>query len=169
MRAGQVPVRRPWLDIKNLKGMGMRRWMMAGLVAMVPSVAFATDPTGLYEVQGNLPSTHESIERGGEYQGTVSVIPNKDVFDLEWDLVIDGEPVQRKGVALPIGDTIAGTFATSEGTPVSIALLMRPDGAYTGRWAAVGGTRLGFEFWKYIGPKTMEEAEKAAGTAGAEK
>ncbi|WP_439815958.1 hypothetical protein [Zavarzinia sp. CC-PAN008] len=124
----------------------MRRLAFATLLSLglaaatFAGPAFAAHPMeGTFAVQGANPGA-----TGEPYGGTVTVKFSGEVFDITWTMG-DGTVT---GTGIPLGDTLGVAFKSPDGKELGVMmLLLKPDGNLTGKWATVGGARLGDEDW----------------------
>jgi hypothetical protein len=99
------------------------------------TVAFAADPVGTYEVQGNNPG-------GTAYEGTVTVTKTGDTYHVVWE--VGG--TKYTGTAIGNKDFLAITYRSGDYT--GLALYGQDGGNWKGVWTYAEGTAMGAEAWK---------------------
>jgi len=114
--------------------------VIAGLAAAAvifgTSAAYAADPAGEYEVEGNNPGG------GGSYSGTVTVRKTGETYSVIW--TIGG--TKYVGTGIGNKDFIAVSYRAGNNT--GLAMYGEDGGNWTGIWTYAGGKQLGAEHWK---------------------
>ena len=92
--------------------------------------------SGIYSVSGMNPGV-------GAYAGTLTIVPNGDVYHVEW---VVGN-VRYDGIGVALGDTLSVAYTAGDRTWMGIvAYRQDAKGSLDGRWAVYGGpTKLGTE------------------------
>jgi hypothetical protein len=110
--------------------------LTAAAIVFGASSAFAADPAGEYEVEGNNPGG------GGSYSGTVTVRKTGDTYSVIWN--IGG--TKYVGTGIGNKDFIAVSYRSGNNT--GLALYGEDGGNWTGIWTYAGGKQVGAEHWK---------------------
>ncbi len=96
--------------------------------------AFAADPVGSYDVQGNNPD-------GSKYAGTVTVTQTGQTYRVVWKI----GSTRYTGTAIGDKDFLAVSYQS--GNQSGLALYGADGDDWKGIWTYSGGTSIGAEVW----------------------
>jgi len=96
--------------------------------------AFAADPVGSYDVQGNNPD-------GSKYAGTVTVTQTGQTYRVVWKI----GSTRYTGTAIGDKDFLAVSYQS--GNQSGLALYGADGDDWKGIWTYSGGTSMGAEVW----------------------
>ena len=112
----------------------MRALFVAAALLWSVAAAFAADPVGSYDVQGQSPD-------GSKYSGTVTVTQTGQTYRVVWKI----GNTRYNGTA--IGDKNFLAVSYTSGDQSGLALYGADGGNWKGIWTSAGGTKLGAELW----------------------
>jgi hypothetical protein len=112
----------------------MRALFVAAALLWSVIAAFAADPVGSYEVQGQNPD-------GSKYSGTVSVRQTGQTYKVVWQIGND----RYDGTGIGNKDFLAVSYTS--GKESGLALYGADGGNWKGIWTYAGGTKIGAELW----------------------
>jgi hypothetical protein len=116
------------------RGEFMRALFVAAALLWSVATAFAADPVGSYDVQGNNPD-------GSKYAGTVTVTQTGQTYRVVWKI----GNTRYTGTA--IGDKNFLAVSYQSGNESGLALYGADGDDWKGIWTYSGGTKMGAEFW----------------------
>jgi len=113
----------------------MRAFFVAAALLWSVVAAFAADPVGSYEVQGNNPD-------GSKYSGTVTVTQTGQTYRVVWKI----GSTRYTGTAIGDKNFLAVSYQSANQT--GLALYGADGDNWKGIWTYSGGTSMGAELWE---------------------
>lgn len=114
----------------------MRHLIAAVALLFSATLAFAADPVGTYNVEGNNPGG------GSQYRGTVTITKTGETYRVIW--VVGG--TRYIGTGIGNKDFLAVSYQS--GNSSGLALYGADGGNWKGVWTTSSGDKMGAEFWK---------------------
>ena len=84
--------------------------------------------SGTYAVTGTNPGV-------GAYQGTLTITPRGDVYDVRWSI----GNVKYTGVGIVVNDTLSVAYSDGDRSFIGVAAYRRRHDSLEGNWAVKGG------------------------------
>jgi hypothetical protein len=110
--------------------------LVGGALLLTSAAAFAADPAGSYDLEGNNPGS------GSSYSGRVTVERTGDTYRVVW--VVGG----TRFVGTGIGNRDFLAVSYKSGSNTGLALYGSEGGNWKGIWTYAGGREVGAESWK---------------------